>query len=224
MRKFAIVTVHPQFIKSYFLFGPICKALNSDLLNIEVCNLRDYAVDNHASVDDKPYGGGEGMVLRPEPLRDAVTRIEPVRSARHVVVTSAGAKKFCQKSAEQLGEISKTKRVILVAGRFSGIDQRFIDQYADEEVSVGSFILSGGDLACLTILDASARLIEGSLGNAESALYESGSEFFLGQREYPLYTRPELFEGIRVPEDLTCGDHARIAGWRQKNLRKNDSG
>lgn len=221
MHSFAIVTIHPRFIESYLQFGPIHRALTKNLVGIEVCNLRDFSVDKHASVDDKPYGGGEGMVMRPEPLRDAVQSLSPDRELRHVVVSAAGAKKFTQGAAARFSEISRSKKIIFISGRFSGIDQRFIDRYADEELSLGPYVLSGGELASLTMLDATVRLVEGSLGNFESALHETGSQSFSGNREYPLYTRPDIFEEIRVPEELLCGDPIRVQGWRQKNLRTN---
>lgn len=219
MHKFAVVTVHPQFILSYLSFGPLSRALQRNLISVDVTQLRDFAVDSHGSVDDRPYGGGEGMVLRPEPLQRAVESLEANPDKRYVVITSPGAKLFNQKDAQRFTSLSQAKKIIFISGRFSGIDQRFIERYADEEISLGTFILAGGELASLAMLDSTVRLIKGSLGSDESAQNETGSESFSGKREYPLYTRPEEFEGLKVPGELLSGNPLTIADWRRINLR-----
>lgn len=210
------VSVHPRFLESYSQFGVFKSAARNSLCSFSFVDLRQFAVDSHASVDASPYGGGDGMVLRPEPLRDAVNFIEPERTQRIVVVTGPSGIPFKQTDADKLLEGMRCgRRLILVCGRFAGFDQRWLDRYVDAEFSFGDVVISGGELPSLMIADATLRLIPGVLGNQESAACDSFGCGVDGGLEYPLYTRPATFEGIAVPEVLLSGDHARIREWRK---------
>ena len=206
--RFQFVTVHPEFIESYFKFGVFQAALKKDLAHFKAIDLRDYAVDKHGSVDDHPYGGGDGMVLRPEPLRDAVSAFPTVR----VIALTPTGTPWSQKEALKFA--SEGESLTFVCGRFGGMDQRFVDKYVTDEFSLGDYILSGGELAALSMVDSILRLIPGVLGNLESAQQDSFSESLGGMLEYPLYTRPQIFEDIEVPGVLLSGNHEKIAEWR----------
>jgi tRNA (guanine37-N1)-methyltransferase len=212
-RRFQFVTIHPDFIESYFEFGVFQAAKKKELAQFKTINLRDFAVDKHGSVDDHPYGGGDGMVLRPEPLRDAV-KTNP--SDRVICLTPSG-KLWNQREALSFAEESKS--VTFVCGRFGGMDQRFIESYVTDEYSLGDYILSGGELAALCMADSILRFIPGVLGNSESAAQDSFSEQLDGMLEYPLYTRPQVFEDKEVPSVLLSGDHQKIAEWRRDQCR-----
>lgn len=208
--RFQFVTIHPKFIESYFEFGVFQAAKKKELAHFQAIDLRNYAVDKHGSVDDHPYGGGDGMVLRPEPLRDAV---EAFPADRLISLTPTG-KLWSQSEAMTMAKESKS--LTFVCGRFGGMDQRFIDAYVTDEYSLGDFILSGGELAALAMVDSILRLIPGTLGNLESAAQDSFSDELNGMLEYPLYTRPQVFEDREVPSVLLSGDHQKIAQWRRE--------
>ena len=209
-RPLTFVSVHPRFFAAYFEVGVFKSAVRAGHVDLRVVDLRDHAVDDHASVDASPYGGGDGMVLRPEPLRDAIS----TSPGAHIIATSPGGKLFRQRDARRLLELSKP--LTFVCGRFGGIDQRFIDKYVHEEFSIGDFVVSGGELPSLLIADSILRLIPGVLGNPVSAVDDSFGEASPGLLEHPLYTRPAVFEGMNVPEVLLSGDHAKIAAWRRE--------
>jgi len=206
---FVLVSVHPRFISAYFEFGVFRAALTSGGARIDAVDLRDFAVDAHASVDAAPYGGGDGMVLRPEPLRDAIAKWP----GAHVVTTGPAGRKFTHVDAARLAAM--TKPIVVVCGRFGGIDQRFLDRHVHEEFSIGDVVLSGGELPGLAIVDASLRLLPGVLGHPDSASADSFGTGCDGLLEGPLYTRPPEFEGMRVPDVLMSGDHALIHAWRK---------
>lgn len=215
MRRFFFLTIHPVIIDSYTSVGVFSNASKRSCLDTMSVNLREFAVDDHGSVDDRPYGGGDGMVMRPEPLEGALKSL----SAKNpiVILPSPAGKPFKQKDAELLANTDRD--LIFACGRFGGIDQRFVDQYVDLEISLGDFIISGGELAALTIADAVARHIPGALGNTESLQIDSFSAHFEGGLEGPVYTRPPSFNGQQVPEVLMSGDHEKIRSWRLKTSK-----
>jgi tRNA (guanine37-N1)-methyltransferase len=214
-----IVTIHPQFIESYVRFGVFRAAIAGGLVRCQAIDLRDFAVDKHASIDDLPYGGGDGMVMRPEPLAAAVSSL-PVKPT--VIMTSPGATPWTQATAQKFATTAQTgpASLLFVCGRFAGVDQRFIDRYVDHEFSLGDVVVSGGELPVLMMADSILRLIPGVLGDEASARFDSFAEGFDGLLEHPLYTRPREFEGVPVPEVLLSGDHKAIARWRADESRK----
>ncbi len=220
MINFYAVTIHPQFIESYLKLGVLRAAQEKNILQCHVLNLRDFAVDKHGSIDDHPYGGGEGMVMRAEPLSSAV---ESIPLPRKVILTSPLGVVWDHKLAEdtslKIQHEWRDVNFVFICGRFSGMDQRFIDQFVDEEWSLGNFILSGGEIPALAMMDSLVRLIPGVLGNEQSSKLDSFSSAFQGKMEYPLYTRPEEFRGVKVPEELMSGNHRLIEEWRRRNLK-----
>lgn len=218
--KFNIITIFPNIFSSYLKEGMINKALKKDIIKIKTINLRDFSNDKHQTVDDTPYGGGAGMLLKIEPLYLALKSLKtkPGLKTKKIILLSAGGEKWTQKKALKY---SKLKEITFICGRYEGVDAR-IKEFIDEEVSVGDYVLTGGELPTLTIIDSISRLIPGTLGNNESIIEESHSEIGLG--EYPQYTRPENFQvgkkNYQVPEILLSGNHQKIKEWR-KNKMKN---
>ena len=208
---FHILTIFPEFFRGPFEFGVVARAASSGVLNIKIHNLRDWTTDRHQTVDDRPFGGGEGMLLKPEPIFDAVEAIFPQRTPSHrVVLLSAGAKRFTQATARRYSGHSE---LLLICGRYEGVDERVAEHLADEELSIGDYVLSGGELAAAITVDATARLLPGVLGNSESAVNESYSEEDV--LDYPQYTRPADFRGWKAPETLLGGNHEEIRKWRR---------
>jgi tRNA (guanine37-N1)-methyltransferase len=187
------------------------------LIQIRVHDLRTWTEDRHRTVDDRPFGGGEGMVLKPGPIFEAVESIWPDRAAgrRKVVLLSAQGRKFDQAVAREFAGLDE---LLLICGRYEGVDERVAEYLADEELSVGDFVLSGGELAAAMVIDVVARLKEGVLGNRDSALYESFGED--GLLDCPQYTRPAEFRGWKAPEVLLGGNHEQIRQWRLKAARE----
>lgn len=214
MRRLIFTTIHPEFIRAYCQFGVFKSAIQNKLVDIQVLNLRDFAIDGRGTVDDHPFGGGEGMVLRPEPLERAVMAVAPAR----VILVSPQGRILNQAMSNELQ--ASGEDLHFICGRFGGVDQRFIDRYVDEEISVGDFVVSGGELPALTIADSLLRHIPGVLGRHESALCDSFSSGMEGCLEYPLYTRPQQFQGASVPDVLLSGHHERILAWRQQQSRE----
>ena len=206
----AVLTLFPRMVAGPLAESVLGKAQEKGLLRVRVLDIRDYAQGKHRVTDDVPYGGGAGMVMKPEPLVAAIEAArDDLRGARVVLLTPQGAP-FEQRKAEELAQVD---RLILVCGRYEGVDERVV-RYVDEELSLGDFVLQGGEVAALAIIEAAARLVPGVLGNEESARAESfGTEMLL---EGPQYTRPPEFRGMTVPEPLLSGDHARIARWRRR--------
>jgi tRNA (guanine37-N1)-methyltransferase len=207
--RIAVVTLFPQMVREALNVGVIGRALERGIFEIEYFDPRDYTADVHRAVDDRPYGGGPGMVLKVEPMRSAVQsamRSLPPGSRR--VYLGADGLKFEQSMARAACE---WPGLVLVAGRYEGIDARFIETDIDEEWSIGDYVLSGGELPALVVIDAIVRLMPGTLGSSESALQESFIERLL---DWPHYTRPQVLEGQEVPAVLASGDHAAIHRWR----------
>lgn len=211
--KIDIITLFPEVIETYTNIGIIGRALKNNLLNINYVNLRDFSEDKHRRVDDYPYGGGPGMLLKPEPLSAAIKSLK--NNNTYTVFLSPKGNVFNQNKAI---ELSKKDQLVLIAGHYEGIDQRIIDMYVDEEISIGDYVLTGGELPSLVLIDAVARLIPGVLGSKESIVEESHNDNLL---EYPQYTRPEEFMGLKVPKVLLSGNHQKIKEWKRfKSIEK----
>jgi tRNA (guanine37-N1)-methyltransferase len=210
-----VLTLFPRLCAAPLEESILGKAREKGLLRVRVTDIREYADGKHRVTDDVPYGGGAGMVMKPEPLVAAIEAARAREPQARVILMSPQGRRFTQTVAQ---ELSRAQSLILVCGRYEGVDERVLE-WVDEELSLGDFVLTGGELAALAVIDAVARLMPGVLGNADSAQYES----FTGEGllEGPQYTRPPEFRGRRVPEILLSGDHARIAAWRhdQASLR-----
>ncbi len=204
--KFEIITLFPELIDVYARNGIIGRAVENKLFHIEYVNLREYSEDKHRKVDDYPYGGGPGMLLKPEPMFRALDAIKKHNS--YIIYLSPKGNLFNQNKAI---ELSGKEHIIFIPGHYEGIDQRIIDKYVDEEISVGDYVLTSGELPALMIIDAVGRLLPGVLGSDESSKEESHSSNLL---EYPQYTRPESYMGLDVPEILLSGHHKNIEEWR----------
>lgn len=218
---FDIITIFPEIFSGVLETGIIRRARQSGIADIRVINLRDFAADKHKQVDDRPFGGGEGMVFMAEPIFAAVEHCRESRDkdASRVFLLSPQGKTWTQGLAL---EMSGASHAILICGRYEGVDQRIVDHLVDQEISVGDFVLSGGEIPAMVVLDSVVRLLPGALGNKDSAVNES---FSSGLLDYPHYTRPAVFRGMAVPDVLLSGDHAKIAKWRRekaldKTLRK----
>jgi tRNA (guanine37-N1)-methyltransferase len=217
---FRVLTIFPEFFAGPFTHGIVKRARDSGTIQIHIHNLRDWTSDRHKTVDDRPFGGGEGMVLKPEPLFAAVESVWPQRDAgQKVLLLSAQGRLFNQAMAERL---STARELLFVCGRYEGVDERVAEHLADEEVSIGDYVLSGGELAAAVMIDAVARLLPGVLGNESSAVFESfsGGGHAPGILDCPQYTRPAEFRGWKVPEVLLGGNHAEIREWRKKAARE----
>ena len=215
----SVISLHPPAIKAYLDSAILKKAQHINQLKVDLIQLRDFAIDKHGSIDSQPYGGGDGMVLRPEPLRDALQSVASHRKA-YVVLTSPAGSRWSDAKAREWASMRADRHYVFVCGRFGGVDQRFIDPYVDEEVSIGDYVLSGGELATLVMLDCMVRFIPGVLGHAESATVDSFSSHLNSGLEFPLYTRPQIFEGEQVPSVLLSGDHEAIAKWREEKSQE----
>lgn len=210
--KFHIVTIFPEFFRGPFEHGVAQKAIEAGLIEVNVHDLRTWTYDRHRTVDDRPFGGGEGMLLKPGPVFEAVEAIWPAPGeGRRSALLSAQGAKFDQAKAR---EYSQLKELLLICGRYEGVDERVAQHLADDEISIGDYVLSGGELAAAVVVDAVARLQQGVLGNEASTVAESFSDTSL--LDWPQYTRPAEFRGWKVPEVLTGGNHAEIARWRKE--------
>ncbi len=235
MLRFDIITIFPEFFRGPLDYGIVRRAREGGLIEIGIRDLRDYAHDRHRTVDDRPFGGGEGMVLKPEPIFESMEAL-PIapraermvhRAPQSVVLLSAHGEMFDQEVA---AEMAALERIVLICGRYEGVDERVSDFLADRELSVGDYVLSGGELPAAIVLDAVTRLLPGALGNEESARQESftraaerepGEEpcstcVSGGLLDYPHYTRPAEFRGMAVPEVLVSGNHEEIRRWRRR--------
>jgi tRNA (guanine37-N1)-methyltransferase len=210
--RISVVTIFPDMFPQFLDHGMVRVARERGLLDVEVVDLRDFTKDKHRTTDDAPFGGGVGMVMLPEPLFAAVEAVAPEPPpARHVVLLTPQGRPFRQADALRLSGLS---HVVLLCGRYKGVDERVAETLVDEELSLGDFVLSGGEPAALCVVDAVARLLPGVLGDFDSA--ESDS-FHSGLLDCAYYTRPSTFRGEPVPSVLLSGDHARIARWRREN-------
>jgi len=238
--RFDIVTIFPGLFAGFFEHGVVKRAIQSSLLEIAVHDLRAFTHDRHRTVDDRPFGGGEGMVLKVEPLAEAVEHLglalKPDRSAKGqtVILLSAQGKRYSQATAR---ELAQHDRVVLLCGRYEGVDERVSELIADQELSIGDYVLSGGELAAAVVLDSTMRLLPGVLGNQASSEYESfgladgllenkageglsSTHGAGGLLDYPHYTRPAEYRGLSVPEVLSSGNHEQIRRWRREQALK----
>jgi len=237
--RFDIFSIFPAMFDSYFKESILKRAQEAGRIEIAAHDIREFATDKHHKTDDTPYGGGAGMVMKVEPIARAVESLTGNREqgagnkeqgvgdreqgmkgdeqefSTRVILLSAKGKIFTQRAARRL---SKYDRLVLICGRYEGVDERVAEHIADEELSIGEFVLSGGELAAMVVVDAVSRLVPGVLGNAESARDESHRE--AGYLEYPQYTKPESFRGLKVPEELLSGNHADIASWRRRHTAR----
>ena len=211
MTRIDVLTLFPEMFQSPLSHSILKRAHDAGIVNIVLTNIRDFAAGSYKSVDDKPYGGGPGMVMMPGPVFDCFEYVETLspQKGRVILLTPQGQKYNPSKAAE----LSKEKRLILIAGRYEGFDERIRTGLSAEQISIGDYVLSGGELAAMIIIDALVRLLDGALGDEHSPRDDSFSERLL---EYPQYTRPELFRGMKVPDVLLSGDHAKIAQWRRQ--------
>jgi tRNA (guanine37-N1)-methyltransferase len=211
-----IITIFPGYFREAFNYGIVRRAQAAGLIEIKAHDLRSWTSDKHHVVDDRPFGGGDGMVLKPEPIFAAVEaligarRREDVPSGERVVLLSPQGKPFTQTVA---ADLATSDRLVLICGRYEGVDERVAGALVTEEISIGDYVLSGGEPAALVVVDALVRLIPGALGSETSATTESFSN---GMLDYPHYTRPPEFEGMSVPDVLLTGHHAEIAKWRRE--------
>jgi tRNA (guanine37-N1)-methyltransferase len=207
---FHIVTIFPEFFRGPFEHGVLGKAIEAGVVELRIHNLRDWTSDRHKTVDDRPFGGGEGMVLKAEPLFLALESIWPQRTPEQkVILLSAQGRLFRQSVARELSQLDE---VLLICGRYEGVDERVAEHLVDDELSIGDYVLSGGELAAAVIVDSVARLLPGVLGNEASSIQESFSEGIL---DCPHWTRPAEFRGWKVPEVLLNGNHEEIRKWRR---------
>ena len=216
MLRVDIISIFPDYFREAFDYGIIRRARAAHLVEIKVHDLRSWTSDRHKVVDDRPFGGGDGMVLKPEPIFAAVESLTGVRrraevpSGKRVVLLSPQGKQFTQSLAS---EVAECEQLVLICGRYEGVDERVAEALVTDEISVGDYVLSGGEPAALVVIDAIVRLLPGALGSETSATTESFSD---GLLDYPHYTRPPEFEDMKVPEVLLTGHHAEIAKWRRE--------
>jgi tRNA (guanine37-N1)-methyltransferase len=209
-----IITIFPDYFREAFDYGIVRRARAAGLVSIEAHDLRAWTSDKHRMVDDRPFGGGDGMVLKPEPIFAAVQsltgarRRESITAGKRVVLLSPQGRRFTQ---AQAADLAASEQLVLICGRYEGVDERVADALVTDEISIGDYVLSGGEPAALVIIDAMVRLLPGALGSETSAANESFSD---GLLDCPQYTRPPDFEGMRAPEVLLTGNHAEIARWR----------
>ena len=206
--RFDILTIFPQLLDSPLQEGIIRRAVAAGKIRVSIHDIRDFALDKHAMTDDRPFGGGEGMVMKPEPIAAALGAIREKSPGGRGVFLSPQGRTYTQETAERL---AAHEHLILLCGRYEGVDERIRESYVDEEVSIGDYILTGGELAAMVLIDSVTRLLPGVLGCEDSA---ENDTFSRGLLKNPQYTRPREFEGYTVPEVLLSGDHAAIAEWR----------
>ncbi|HEU4769959.1 MAG TPA: tRNA (guanosine(37)-N1)-methyltransferase TrmD [Pyrinomonadaceae bacterium] len=217
MLRFDVITIFPEFFREAIDCGIVRRARNAGIVDIKAHDLRQWTTDKHHVVDDRPFGGGDGMILKPEPIFTAVealtgvARKEAFTNEIRVVLLSPQGKVFSQSLAQDLSE--NASRVVLICGRYEGVDERVAETLVTDEISIGDYVLSGGEPAAMVVIDAVVRLLPGALGSDTSAVFESFSE---GLLDYPQYTRPPEFEGMKVPEVLLSGNHAEIERWRRE--------
>lgn len=208
--RFDVITIFPKLFRGVFEFGIISRAVEAGLIAIRVHDLRDYTHDRHRQVDDRPFGGGAGMVMKPEPLFRAVEAVTASAPDAKTVLLSPQGRLFNQSAAQ---EFAREAAVVLICGRYEGVDERVVEHLVSDEVSIGDYILSGGEIPAMVVIDAVSRLIPGALGSDESAVRESFSGWLL---DHPQYTRPPEYRGMKAPDVLLGGNHAEIERWRRR--------
>lgn len=210
MKHFFVLTLFPEMIEQTLSHSILGRAQKEGLIAVDAINIRDFTLDKHRHVDDYPYGGGAGLVMQGQPIYDAYQSLMPRAKGARVVYMTPQGRPFTQRIAE---ELAQEESLVLLCGHYEGIDERVIEEIVTDEISLGDFVLTGGELAAITIIDAVSRLVPGVLGKEESFADESFSE---GLLEYPQYTRPPVFMGREVPEVLLSGHHGNVAKWRRE--------
>ncbi len=206
--KIKVLTIFPEFVKSFFNTSLIKKAVEGGIIDVRVLDIRDFAFDKHKVVDDRPYGGGEGMVLKPEPISKALESV--LEDNSYVIYLTPRGEVF---NGDIAKELSQKEDLIFLCGRYEGVDERVIEKYVDREISIGDFILNGGEVAAMAVIESTVRFLPGVVGKEESVKNESFENFLL---EPPVYTRPASFMGMDVPEVLRSGNHREIKKWKLK--------
>ncbi len=214
--KFSIVTIFPDLIRNFLTFGLLEKAIGNNLVSVDVHDLRQFSRNKHRKVDDRPLGGGPGMVLMPDPLFRAVESIRDSQPGRVILFSAYGA----VLNQEKVKSLAREEHLILICGRYEGVDQRAIDRLVDEEISLGEYVLMGGEIAAETLLESVSRMIPGVVGNPDSV--RSDSFYDPDQCAFPQYTQPRTYRGLEVPEALLSGNHKRIEQWRLANRKKKE--
>lgn len=215
MPLFTILTLFPEALDAYLNIGILGLARRRGLLSVQLVDFRDWTRDRHRTVDDRPFGGGPGMVLKPEPIVECVEWVEAQSGPHRRIALCPSGRTFCQADA---AELSSEERTLLLCGRYEGFDQRALDLLSFESLSIGDFVLAGGELPALCVVDAVTRLLPGALGDARSAEQDSFQD---GETlDHPHYTRPRVYRGEAVPDVLTTGDHARIEAWRREQANQ----
>lgn len=210
MKQFFVLTLFPEMIEQTLSHSILGRAQKEELISVQATNIRDYTLNKQKHVDDYPYGGGAGMVMQGQPIYDAYQSLMPQAAGARVVYMTPQGRPFTQRVAEDLAQEEK---LVFLCGHYEGIDERLIEEIVTDEISLGDFVLTGGELAAITMIDAVSRLVPGVLGKEESFADESFSD---GLLEYPQYTRPPVFMGRAVPEVLLSGHHANVAKWRRE--------
>lgn len=208
--NFTVLTLFPELFEPFFYHGMIRQGIDKGLINGETVNIRDFTFDRHHTVDDRPYGGGSGMVMKPEPLKAAVNEAKKVSPDARVILMTPQGHPFSQPKAVEMA--SNGQNLIFICGRYEGIDERVFTTLVDEEISIGDYVMTGGELAAMVIIDAVARLVPGVLGCSQSSQADSFTDDRL---EYAQFTRPEVFGDLRVPDTLLSGNHEKIRQWRK---------
>ena len=209
---FHVLTIFPEFFRGPFEYGVVARAKEAGIIEVRLHNLRDWTEDRHKTVDDRPFGGGPGMLLKPEPLFEAIESLK--REKTRVILLSPAGRKFDQAIAR---ELAQSEDLLLVTGHYEGFDGRVREKLTDDELSIGDYVLTNGALPAMVVIDAVTRLLPGALGDDESSHDESFSH---GLLEYPQYTRPADFRGMKVPDILVSGNHAEIEKWRREQAKQ----
>ncbi len=216
--KFTVLTIFPEMFDSFLGTSLMLRARKKKIVDVNIVNIRDFSKDKHKKVDDTPYGGGAGMLMTCQPIFDAVESWKKKSKAKRkkLIYLTPQGKRLTQARVEKLSQLDE---VALLCGHYEGIDQRVRDELVDEEISIGDYVLSGGELPAMVLVEAVSRMIPNFVGKEESYLYDSFSKEFKRKKEHPHYTKPANFRGLEVPGVLTSGDHKKIEAWRKKHLR-----
>ena len=214
---FHVLTIFPEMFKGFLNESILKKAQGKGVIKIKLHDIRKYSKDKHKKVDDTPYGGGAGMVFTPQPLFDCIKAVKKLVPKAPVIYLSPKGQKLTQTRVERLNK--KFDQLILLCGHYEGIDQRVVDTLVDMEISIGDYVLSGGELPAMVLIDAISRLVPGAIGKEASHEEETFSKKLGRKKEYPHYTKPAVFQGMKVPEVLLTGNHAEIEKWRRRHLR-----
>ena len=217
MFRFDIITLFPNLCEGYLSDSILKRGLDNGSIQVNFHNPRDYSLNKHKKVDDTPYSGGAGMIMSPQPLSDCIEFVKKSNKGPVIFLTPQG-EELEQKHVQNLSKTPQ-ESLILLCGRYEGIDQRIRDLYVDQEISIGQYILTGGELAALIIIDSVTRLLPGVLGNKGSHENDSFSDNLDGKKKHPVYTKPTEFKGLKVPDVLLSGNHGKVAEWQKENLK-----